>query len=99
MKKYIIWSRDIIGILWWKLLILFRIRRSSSPIPKGVYCYASDIEKNKNKNEDDFSHYIKLCKYYKFLGHGYNGCSYLGIITDDSVFGDQCKMCGKNKYD
>ena len=94
--NYIYWSKNLINMLWWKLLFLFNVRRSALPIPEGNYCYTPDIEKNNNKRKDDFSYYIKPCKYYKTLGHRFNGCSYLGIITDDMVFDDQCKMCNEN---
>lgn len=92
-------SKNLINVLWWKLLILFNVNRSTSPIPRGHYCYTPDYEKN-NKRTSLKNYYIKPCKYYKTLSHNWNGCSYLGIITDDLVFNDQCKMCNENKgYD
>ena len=92
------WAKNLVNMLWWKLLFLFGVRRSALPIPEGMYCYNPDIEKNKAKK--DFStYYINSCKYYKTLGRRYNGCSYLGIITDDMTFDDQCKMCGVNYGD
>jgi hypothetical protein len=87
--------KNLINILWWKLLFLFGVKRSTSPIPEGIYCYSSDIKKN-STTKNPYPYYIIPCKYYKTLGHRYNGCSYLGIITDDMVFGDQCKMCNEN---
>jgi len=93
---YIYWGKNLVNILWWKLLILFGVKRSTSPIPEGMYCYAPDVEKNE-ANQDRLTYYIKPCKYYKTLGRRYNGCSYLGIITDDMVFDDQCKMCGEKQ--
>ena len=45
------------------------------------------------------TYYVIPCKYYKTLGKRWNGCKYLGIITDDFVFDDQCKMCGQNYGD
>ena len=95
---YLYWAKNLVNMLWWKLLFLFGVRRSALPIPEGMYCYSPDIEKNKAKK--DFStYYINPCKYYKNLGRRYNGCSYLGIITDDMTFDDQCKMCGVNYGD
>ena len=92
---HIYWTRNIINILWWKLAITLGTKRSILPIPKGMYCYAPDIEKN-NKRKNNNIYYKKPCKYYKTLGRRYNGCSYLGIITTDSIFDDQCKICGEN---
>lgn len=97
---YFYWSVNRINLLWWKLLFIFGIRRSTSPIPVGMYCYATDDEKN-YANDDSLNnhggvYYIKPCKYYKNLGRRFNGCSYLGIITDDIVFDDQCKICSEN---
>ena len=64
---------------------------------KVQYCYTPDYEKN--KIAESFTYYVIPCKYYKTLGKRWNGCKYLGIITDDFVFDDQCKMCGKNYGD
>jgi hypothetical protein len=95
---YFHWLGNLINMLWWKLLILFGVRRSALLIPEGMYCYSPDVGKNKAKK--DFStYYVNPCKYYKTLGRRYNGCSYLGIITDDMIFDDQCKMCGENYGD
>ena len=94
ITDYFRYSRNLANLLWWKLLILFGVRRSASPIPEGVYCYEPDYVDTKT-----FTYYVKPCKYYKNLGHGWNGCSYLGIITDDPVFDDQCKMCSENYGD
>jgi hypothetical protein len=98
IKHYIRWTINLINVLWWKFLFLFGVKRSASPIPIGMYCYTPDIEKNE-KRENFSTYYIKPCKYYKKLGREYNGCSYLGIITDDMTFDDQCKMCGENYGD
>ena len=95
---YIYWAKNLATMLWWKLLFLFGVRRSTLPIPEGPYCYTPDIEKNEAR-KDCTTYYIKPCKYYKTLGRRYNGCSYLGVITDDMIFDDQCKMCGKNYGD
>jgi len=79
--------------LYWRLLHLFGINTDTEPIPDSVYCYVPDTEKNKREN-DVMHYYIKPCKYYKSFGNEYNGCKYLGIITDDFLFDDQCKICG-----
>lgn len=95
ITDYIYWGRNLANMLWWKLLFLFGVRRSALPIPNGMYCYAPDNEKNAKATSFKY-YYIKPCKYYKTLGRRFNGCSYLGIITDDFVFDDQCKMCSEN---
>lgn len=85
--------KNFISILYSKLLILVCIRHSTSVIPEGQYCYTPDYEKN--KNAESFTYYVIPCKYYKTLGKRWNGCKYLGIITDDFVFDDQCKICNE----
>lgn len=97
IRCYLYWGKNLANMLWWKLLFLFGVRRSALPIPYGMYCYAPDIEKSEARKETEpYVYYIKPCKYYKTLGRMFNGCSYLGIITDDCVFDDQCKMCSDN---
>ena len=95
IRLHIHWAKNLTNILWWKLLFLFGVKRSPLPIPEGMYCYEPDIEKNKNR-KDKIIYYVKPCKYYKTLGRRYNGCSYLGVITDDVALGDQCKICDEN---
>ena len=94
---YLYWSKNLTSMLYSKLLILFGVRHSTSIIPEGQYCYTPDYEKN--KTAESFTYYVIPCKYYKTLGKMWNGCKYLGMITDDFVFDDQCKMCGKNYGD
>ena len=97
ITDYLCLGRNFANMLWWKLLFLFGVRRSALPIPDGMYCYAPDIEKNEARKEaEPYAYYIKPCKYYKTLGRRYNGCSYLGVITDDMTFDDQCKICSEN---
>jgi hypothetical protein len=94
---YLYWSKNLASMLYSKLLLLFGVRLSTSAIPEGPYCYTPDYEKN--KIAESFTYYVIPCKYYKTLGKRWNGCKYLGIITDDFVFDDQCKMCGENYGD
>lgn len=89
--------KNVIISLYWKIIIFFGYKRSDKHIPPGFYCYVPDDDKNKLV-EDFSTFYIKPCIYYKNLGKGYNSCTYLGVITDDMIFDDQCKICGKNKY-
>lgn len=73
------------------------IKRQMAYNRRGIGAVKPDDEKNANR--DNYKHYYIIpCKYYKALGRTWNGCSYLGIITDDMVFDDQCKMCHEN-YD
>ena len=95
ISTYWHWYKNYINIFYWKFLFLFGINRSEKPIPPGMYCYEADIEKNKHSKTRNIF-YIKPCKYYKALGKHHNGCSFLGIVTDDPVFDDQCKMCDVN---
>ena len=95
ITNYLYWGRNFAIVLWWKLLILFGVRRSAKPIPEGLYCYTPDVKKNKATKELGV-YYIKPCVYYKTLGRDLNGCTYLGHITDDMTFDDQCKICAEN---
>ena len=79
-------------MLWAKVLIFFGHEYDESVIPKDIpYCYTPDKEKNVNGYCGVY--YVIPCPYYKTLGRDWNGCKFLGIITDDFVFDDQCKMC------
>ena len=89
---------NLLEVLWSKLLIKFGIRLDESVIPEGPYCYKPDLEKN--KSETSFDYHIIPCPYYKKISKNFNGCKYMGIVTDDFVFEDGCKICGVNKgYD
>lgn len=89
--KFYGYSRNVINMLYWSVLIFFGFKRSNKPIPSGCYCYTPDYV-----DTNPFVYHVKPCKYYKRLGFGYNGCSYLGKITDDFIFDDQCKLCNEN---
>lgn len=89
---------NIVIILWWKMFITFGYKRDSKPIPEGQYCYAPDNEKNKKENSlfnKGKIYYVKSCTYYKKITNSWYGCGYLGIITDDFLFTDQCKIMEK----
>lgn len=84
--------KNYLDIIISKILIYFGYKYDEKVIPEGMYCYKPDIDKNlARKNLRVY--YTIPCKYYKNLGK-YNGCEYLGIITDDDVFADRCKICG-----
>jgi hypothetical protein len=96
INDYLFWFKNLVIILWWKLLRLFGYRENTDVIPNGHYCYKPDY--HKNEATDDFTpYYVIPCKYYKKLGiYDWNGCSYLGIITNDFTFADNCKLCNVN---
>jgi len=83
-----------LSIIWNNILVYLGKKHDTSVIPKDTpYCYVPDVEKMKNRDKDDLTFYIKPCPYYKSLSNGYNGCKYIGVVTDDMVFDDQCKIC------
>lgn len=95
MKYLIKTTWYYIEIGWAKLLLLFNIRRSTSPIPKNTpYCYIMDGEKNIKRPIDGY--WIIPCKYYRHMKGHNAGCIYVGFIGFDSCLGDQCKICGVN---
>jgi hypothetical protein len=91
-------------ILWYfieiysgKLLNLLNIRKDTSVIPKGPYCYVIDEERNKKEPITD-GYWTKNCKYYRSMrGQCNAGCTYVGFIGWDICLGDQCKICGENE--
>lgn len=84
-------------ILIAKIKLFFGYKYDKSIIPIGHYCYAPDNEKN--MKETGFIYHIIPCEHYVPLGKGWNACKYNGIITDDMVFDDQCKICGERYND
>jgi len=97
-KRRINWTRNLFSILYHKIRLLFGYKPDPSKIPNGLYCYVPDIEKNNKKDNDCFTYYTIPCEYYVSLGYHWNGCKYLGVITDDDVFADMCKMCDIKHY-
>lgn len=90
-----------IKLLWYyveigyaKLLHLFNVSRSTSPIPRGQYCYVWDDERNKKEPIDGY--WIKPCKYYRSMKGHSAACTYVGFIGFSPCLGDQCKICGVN---
>lgn len=93
-----------IKLLWYyvevgyaKLLRLFNVRRSTSPIPKGTpYCYEYDEERNTKEPTDGY--WIKPCRYYRSTPKTKGvACTYVGYIGFDPCLYDQCKICGVDK--
>jgi hypothetical protein len=87
------WAKAI----WSCIIVFLGYKYSTNPIPEGPYCYIPDEEKNSSKLEGDWTYYTKPCKYYMCLDRRYNTCKFLGVITDDMCFDDQCKICGEKK--
>ena len=77
--------KKLLSILVGKIKYLLDIKQDTSVIPEGFYCYYSTCGLN-----------TKLCPYYKQFNEEYNGCAYLGIITDNILLWDMCKICGEN---
>ncbi|MCK9575615.1 MAG: hypothetical protein WC979_01095 [Candidatus Pacearchaeota archaeon] len=103
-KLYIIGNWFAMFGCWWKKL--FNMKFDETVIPEGPYCYEPDFEKMNKKSADDYTYYTKHCPYSIYLGRWrgipINGCSYLGMVTDDDVFADSCKACCVNdsyRYD
>jgi hypothetical protein len=95
INTYRYYFKNLVSVLYSMVLNLFGVKLSTKEIPHGVYCYVADIEKNKNRT-DKSTFYTIPCKYYKPVSKWYTGCSYLGYISDDIIFGDQCKVCCEN---
>lgn len=100
VKKHIRWAFNYISVLYSIVIKFLGYEYDSKVIPTGFYCYEPDETKDPMKTIcEEGVYYIKPCPYYKSLGYGRNGCKYLGIITDDIVFDDQCKLCSVNRGD
>ena len=87
--------RNVLIIYWSKLLIFFGYWKSTKPIPEGSYCYTPKDENSVSDFMKTGIYKITPCKYYKIISKRYRGCSYMGFITNDPVFVDQCKECGE----
>lgn len=94
IKKGVHFIRSFTAILYGKALRLFGIKRDKSVIPKGCYCYEPDHERN--KTADSGVYYTIFCPYYKWFTMEWKGCSYLGVMREDILLYDQCKICGEN---
>lgn len=96
IKSYYYSIVNLLIIIWSKIIIFFGYQFDKSIIPKGThYCYLPDNDKN-NCNDNSDIYYTIPCKYRKYIGKGYVGCQYLGVITNDLTFEDACKICGEN---
>ena len=79
---YLYFAKNFVSVVYSKLLLLFGISHTPSVIPKGEYCYGINLKEGA----------VIRCPYYKPLGKERNGCKYLGVITDDFIFEDKCKI-------
>lgn len=110
MKKYkdIRWNiyyhlirlpRYYVEVYFTKFQRFFGIRKDTSVIPEGMYCYEWDEEKEKRAPHPN-GFWIKPCKYYRSMKRQLDGCcTYVGFIGFDPCLGDQCKICGQNYGD
>ena len=95
-NKYLYRIKNFSSVIYWRFLLLFGIKQSSEYIPDGHYCYS--LERLPEAQVGIIQQYkYHQCKYYKPIGKHLNGCAYLGVITNDIIFDDQCKICGENK--
>ena len=94
MKLIKIWSQ----IYLIKIKKLFGYKLDQTIIPEGLYCYKFNGLKGTSLiNGNSVPWYgTSVCPYYKSPTRNLNACLYCGIITDDIVFDDQCKLCGVN---
>jgi hypothetical protein len=95
MKEKIILLGLYLETRFVNLLWFFGIKRDSSEIPVGLYCYTYDNERNEKEPCSDGSFWIKTCKYYKSRGNR-DICTYVGFYGHDFALYDQCKICGRN---
>ena len=72
------------------------IKKSSEPIPEGMYCYRHDGRRGVNKKGIPW-YGIKTCKYYRSMRGSNAGCTYVGFIGFEPCLGDQCKICGEKE--
>lgn len=88
---YKIWY--LIEVFYYWLYQKLGFRLDTNNIPRGVYCYEPDLERNKNR--EDNVYYVKPCKYYRYVD-GISVCLYESFIGSDVCLDDQCKICSEN---
>jgi len=85
--------KNWIEMLWAWLIVKLGYRYDESKVPKDTpYCYSIDWEKREAMNDDVL--YTNCCPYYSFLSENIRGCKLCGVIADDFLLWDQCKICG-----
>jgi hypothetical protein len=94
--KYSFLYFNIINSIFGLIRIKLGIKYSEDKIPHGPYCYKLNRSSDGKLILPPVNAgigFIEPCIYYKTLPNDYNSCKFLGIITDDYIFGDQCKIC------
>lgn len=83
---------------FYKILNRFGLKRDTTVIPCGSYCYSLDNELNANEPCGDGGYWIKTCKYYRSTAKTKGiACTYIGYFGFDPCLYDQCKICGENE--
>lgn len=82
-----------------KLLNFFNFKKDSLIIPKGMYCYEYDEERNIKDPSYDGGYWIKTCKYYRSTSRGGVACTFTGYFGFDPCLYDQCKICSENELE
>lgn len=80
-----------IEVLYAKSLVLIGIKKTTSVIPNGPYCYTW-----LDRPDGSLGGKVKVCKYFRHAGED-SACTYVGFIGWDSCLSDQCKICGVNE--
>jgi hypothetical protein len=97
IKTFFLYFDNILNSIFGVIRIKLGIKYSEDKIPHGPYCYklnrVSDGKLILPPINSGIGIRIEPCIYYKTLPNDYNSCKFLGIITDDYIFGDQCKIC------
>ena len=96
--------KNALKLIWYyietryaKLLRMLGVKRNTSVIPKGVYCYVLDDRRNEKEPLKN-GYWVKRCKYYRFTQKtGGIACTYIGYYGFDPCLYDECKMCGQNE--
>jgi hypothetical protein len=97
IKTFFLYFDNILNSIFGVIRIKLGIKYSEDKIPHGPYCYKINRDSDGKIISPPISSEITIkiepCVYYKTLPNDYNSCKFLGIITDDYIFGDQCKIC------
>jgi len=81
-----------------RLLKMFGKEKDDSVIPRGMYCYIHDEDREAREPFVGFGYWTKTCKYYRSTSTtGGIACTYLGYYGHDLCLYDQCKICGCNE--
>ena len=100
MKRIIMKDRMLL-IWYWvevkyaQLLCLFGVRRSTKPIPKGVYCYEYTGHQWTNTKGETINE-TRCCPYFRWTKTTKGvACIYSPFYGFDFCLYDQCKICGE----